>query len=61
MTGTCKVKRNYLYKVFILFHLGPKREKVTVERRKLHKEELNVLYSSPNIFGVINSRRMKLA
>jgi len=32
---------------------GPKRDEV-----KLHYEELNVLYSSPNIVRVIKSRRM---
>ena len=30
---------------------GPKRVKVTGELRKLHNEELNVLYSSPSIAG----------
>jgi len=33
---------------------GPKRGEVTGEWRKLHNEELNVLYSSPNIVRVIN-------
>ena len=32
---------------------GPKREGVTGERRKLHNEELNDLYSSPNIVRLI--------
>ena len=32
---------------------GPKRDKVTGEWRKLHNEELNNLYSSPNIVRVI--------
>jgi len=32
---------------------GPKRDEVTGKRRKLHNEELNDLYSSPNIIRVI--------
>ena len=35
---------------------GPKRNEVTVEWRKLHSEELNNLYSSPNIVRVIKSK-----
>jgi hypothetical protein len=38
--------------------LGPKRDEVTGEWRKLHNEELNYLYSSPNIVRVIKLRRM---
>jgi hypothetical protein len=38
---------------------GPKRDQVTGEWRKLHNEELNNLYSSPNIVRVIKSRRMR--
>ena len=37
---------------------GPKRGEVTWEWKKLHNEELNDLYYSPNIFRVINARRM---
>jgi len=40
---------------------GPKSDQVTGERRKLHNEELNDLYSSPNIFRVIQSSRMRWA
>ena len=39
----------------------PKRDKVTVEWRKLCNEELNVLYSSPSTVRVIKLRRMKWA
>ena len=38
---------------------GPKRNEVTGEWRKLHNEELNVLYCSPNIARVIKSRRTR--
>jgi hypothetical protein len=41
--------------------LGPKRDEVTGEWRKLHNEELNDLYCSPNIMRVIKSRRMRWA
>jgi len=40
---------------------GPKRDEVTGEWRKLHNEELNDLYSLPNIVGVVKSRRMRWA
>jgi len=40
---------------------GPRRDEVTEERRRLHNEELNDLYSSPNIVRVIKSRRMRWA
>jgi len=35
---------------------GPRRDVVKWEWRKLHNEELNVLYSSPNIERMIKSR-----
>ena len=38
---------------------GPKRGEVTGEWRKLHNEQLNDLYSSPNIVRVLKSRRMR--
>ena len=37
---------------------GPKRDGETGEWRKLHNEELNDLYSSPNIVRVIKPGRM---
>jgi hypothetical protein len=40
---------------------GPKRDEVTGEWKKLHNEELNDLYSSPNIVRVIKSRKMNWA
>ena len=39
----------------------PKRDEVTGEWRKLHNEELNDLYSLPNIVLVVKSRRMRWA
>ena len=38
---------------------GPRRDEVKGEWRRLHNEELNGLYSSPNIVRVIKSRRMR--
>ena len=45
-------------KVIILSdQFGPRRGEVTGEWRRLHNEELNDLYSSPNIVRVIKPRR----
>ena len=38
-----------------------KGDEVTGDWRKLRKQELNDLYSSPNIFRAIKSRRMRWA
>jgi hypothetical protein len=38
---------------------GPKRDKVTGGRKKLHNEELHYLYSSPTIIRMIKLRKMK--
>ena len=40
---------------------GPRKEEVMEKWRRLHKEELNDLYSLPNILRVIISRRMRWA
>jgi hypothetical protein len=53
---TLKVFENrVLRKIF-----GPKREE-DGSWRKLHNDELHILYSSPNIVRVIKSRRMRWA
>jgi hypothetical protein len=49
-------EKRVLRKVF-----GTKRDEVTGEWRKLCKEELNDLYSLPNIVRVVKSRRMRWA
>jgi hypothetical protein len=51
-----RVFENWVLRVF-----GPKRDEVTGEWRKLHNEELNHLYSLPNIVLVVKWRRMRWA
>jgi hypothetical protein len=48
-------EKRVLRKVF-----GPKTDKVTGEWRKMHNEEIQNLYSSPNTIRQIKSRRMML-
>ena len=40
---------------------GPRRDEVTGAWRRMHNEELNDFYSSPNIVRVVKSRRMSWA
>jgi hypothetical protein len=40
---------------------GPKRDEMTGKWRKLRNEELNDLYSLPNIVRVVTSKRMRWA
>jgi uncharacterized membrane protein len=49
-------ERRVLRRIF-----GPKRDEVTGEWRKVHNEQLNNLYSSPNIVWVTQARRMRWA
>jgi len=51
-----RVSENMVLRIF-----GPRRDKVTGEWRKLHNEELNDLYFSPNIVRAIKSKRMRWA
>jgi hypothetical protein len=43
------------------FGIGPKKDEVTGEWRKLHNEELHNLYSSLDIIRQIKSRQMRWA
>jgi hypothetical protein len=59
-----KIRNNkILIHCYILLRrvFGPKRDEVTGEWKKLHNEELNDLYSLPNIVRVVKSRRMRWA
>jgi hypothetical protein len=49
-----RVFENRMLRIF-----GHKRDGLTDDLRKLHKEELNDLYSSPNIIRMIKSRRIR--
>jgi len=51
-----RVFENMVLRIF-----GPRRDEVTGEWRRMHNEELNDLYSSPNIVRVIKSRIIRRA
>jgi hypothetical protein len=53
---TLRVFENRVFRIF-----RAKGNEVKRERRKLHNEELNNLYSSSNIIREIKSKRMRLA
>jgi hypothetical protein len=48
-----------VFGVFLFRVFGPRRDEVSEDWRKLHNEELNDQYCSPNICWVIKSRRMR--
>ena len=55
-------KKLRVFKSMVLRRIfGPRRDKVSREWMRLHNEELNDLYFSPNIVRVIKSRRMRWA
>jgi hypothetical protein len=62
-TWSLTLRKEHRLKVFVnrvvRRIVGPKRDEVTGEWRKLHSEELRILYSSSNIVRQMKSRRMR--
>ena len=54
-------RRLRVFQNMVLRIFGPRRAEVTGEWRRLHNEQLNDLYCSPNIVRVIKLRRMRWA
>ena len=52
------VKAYRFLHVSLVIIFGPERDEVTREWRKLHNDELNDLYCSPNTFRVVKSKRI---
>jgi hypothetical protein len=65
LTWSLTVREEHRLRVFenrdVRRIFGPKRDEVTGEWRKVHNEELCILYSSSNIIRQIKSNRMRLA
>ena len=62
ITGGKKAEGVRMFENMVLRRIfGPRREEITGEWRRLHNEELNDLYSSPNIVRLIKLRRMRWA
>jgi hypothetical protein len=57
-----KVHRLKVFENMVLRKIfGPKRNELTGEWRKLHKEELCNMYTSPDVIRLIKSRRIRWA
>ena len=59
------ISRHFIFTEYVKFTMRrlfwPRRDEVTGEWKRLHNEELNDLYSSPNIVRVIKSKIMRWA